>query len=92
LPLCLGLRGDQWLIDELYFTDEETDTIKFSGRVLQYIGRVLRPAPGKKKARVYDYVDVKVEVLKAAARSRQKVYAPESHFFSNGGEIAHLIP
>ncbi|RZB37183.1 MAG: hypothetical protein SRB2_01452 [Desulfobacteraceae bacterium Eth-SRB2] len=67
-----------------------TTPIKFSGRVLQYIGRVLRPAPGKKKARVYDYVDVKVDVLKAAARARQKVYAPESHFSSNGGETAHL--
>ncbi|MBW1728126.1 MAG: DEAD/DEAH box helicase [Deltaproteobacteria bacterium] len=52
-----------------------TTPIKFSGRVLQYIGRVLRPAPGKKKARVYDYVDVKVDVLKAAARARQKVYS-----------------
>ncbi len=48
--------------------------IKFSGRVLQYLGRVLRPAPGKKKARVYDYVDVHVDVLKAMARARQKVY------------------
>jgi len=67
-----------------------TTPIKFSGRVLQYIGRVLRPAPGKKKARVYDYVDVKVDVLKTAAKARQKVYAPESHFSSNGGETAHL--
>jgi superfamily II DNA or RNA helicase len=48
--------------------------IKFSGRVLQYLGRVLRPAPGKKKARVYDYVDVQVDVLKAMARARQNVY------------------
>lgn len=48
--------------------------IKFSGRVLQYLGRVLRPAPGKKKARVYDYVDVKVDVLKAGARARSKVF------------------
>jgi len=49
--------------------------IRFSGRVLQYLGRVLRPAPGKEKARVYDYVDVKVDVLNKAARARQKVYA-----------------
>jgi superfamily II DNA or RNA helicase len=49
--------------------------IRFSGRVLQYLGRVLRPAPGKEKATVYDYVDVKVDVLKKAARARQKVYA-----------------
>ncbi|MBI9082665.1 MAG: DEAD/DEAH box helicase [Desulfobacterales bacterium] len=48
--------------------------IRFSGRVTQYLGRVLRPAPEKKKARVYDYVDVRVDVLVAAARSRQRVY------------------
>ena len=48
-----------------------TMPIKFSGRLLQYLGRVLRSAPGKKKAFVYDYVDVNVGVLKAAARSRQ---------------------
>jgi len=52
--------------------------IKFSGRVLQYLGRVLRPAPGKKKARVYDYVDVHVDVLKAMARARQKTYSGRS--------------
>lgn len=48
--------------------------IRFSGRVTQYLGRVLRPAPEKKKARVYDYVDVRVDVLVAAARARQRVY------------------
>ena len=48
--------------------------IKFSGRLLQYLGRVLRPAPGKKYARVFDYVDVKVETLKKAASARQRVY------------------
>jgi len=52
-----------------------TTPIKFSGRVLQYLGRVLRPAPGKNKAVVYDYVDVKVDILKASAASRQKAYA-----------------
>ena len=49
--------------------------IRFSGRVLQYLGRVLRPATDKKSARVYDYVDVKVGVLQSAAKHRQKVYA-----------------
>jgi superfamily II DNA or RNA helicase len=48
--------------------------IKFDGRVLQYLGRVLRPAPGKTQARVYDYVDVHVGVLKASAAGRRKVY------------------
>jgi superfamily II DNA or RNA helicase len=48
--------------------------VRFSGRVLQYLGRVLRPAPGKQKARVFDYVDVQVETLVKAARARQRVY------------------
>ena len=48
--------------------------VSFSGRVLQYLGRVLRPAPGKKKARVFDYVDIHVDILTKAANSRQRVY------------------
>jgi superfamily II DNA or RNA helicase len=48
--------------------------IKFSGRLLQYLGRVLRPATGKKYARVFDYVDVRVETLLKAARARERVY------------------
>jgi superfamily II DNA or RNA helicase len=50
--------------------------IRFSGRVLQYLGRVLRPAPGKGSARVFDYVDVHVETLVKAAQARQRVYHP----------------
>lgn len=48
--------------------------IRFSGRVLQYLGRVLRPAPGKEKATIYDYCDVNVPVLKASAKARQRVF------------------
>lgn len=48
--------------------------IRFSGRVTQYLGRILRPASGKKIAIVYDYVDVKVDVLRTAAQTRQKIY------------------
>jgi len=51
-----------------------TTPVRFSGRVLQYIGRIMRPAPGKKHARIFDYVDVNVEVLKNAAAAREKVY------------------
>lgn len=51
-----------------------TTPIKFSGRVLQYLGRILRPAPGKKKAGVYDYVDVNIDVLAKAATARQNAY------------------
>ena len=49
--------------------------VRFSGRVLQYLGRVLRPAPAKSSARVFDYVDVHVDPLMAAAKARRKVYS-----------------
>jgi superfamily II DNA or RNA helicase len=49
--------------------------IKFSGRLIQYLGRVLRPAQGKAQPKVYDFVDEKVGVLHAAARARAAVYA-----------------
>ena len=48
--------------------------VRFSGRLLQYIGRVMRPAKDKKRARIYDYVDIEVDVLLASARARQRVY------------------
>lgn len=51
-----------------------TTPVRFSGRVIQYLGRVLRPAKGIKKARVFDYVDIHVPPLVAAAKARQKVY------------------
>jgi superfamily II DNA or RNA helicase len=49
--------------------------IKFSGRLIQYLGRILRPAPGKTTAKIYDYVDQNVGVLAASARARQQVYS-----------------
>lgn len=48
--------------------------IRFSGRLLQYLGRILRPHQGVERAKVYDYVDELVGPLKAAARAREKVY------------------
>ena len=48
--------------------------IRFDGRVKQYLGRVMRPAPGKDQAVVYDYVDSEVGVLRASARQREKIY------------------
>ncbi len=48
--------------------------IRFSGRVQQYLGRIMRPSKGKEKALVYDYVDVEVAPLVAAANARKRVY------------------
>lgn len=49
--------------------------VKFSGRLIQYLGRVLRPCEGKSRPKVYDFVDSRVGVLDAAARARAEVYA-----------------
>ena len=48
--------------------------VRFSGRVIQYLGRILRPAPGKASARVFDYIDIHVQPLVKAANARKKVY------------------
>jgi superfamily II DNA or RNA helicase len=48
--------------------------IKFEGRLLQVVGRVMRPAEGK-KALVIDYVDVKIPVLRRSATARTEMFA-----------------
>lgn len=47
--------------------------IRFSGRLIQAIGRILRTHAGKEEARIYDYVD-KPPVLRSGFRSRMRVY------------------
>jgi len=47
--------------------------IKFKGRLIQTVGRVLRPAPGK-RARIHDYADTCQPILAAAAKARQRVF------------------
>lgn len=49
--------------------------IKFNGRLIQYLGRILRTMPGKETPVIYDYVDMNVYVLVRAFGDRQKVYA-----------------
>lgn len=49
-----------------------TTPITFEGRLLQVLGRIMRPAKGK-EAKVYDYVDSAVSVLKRSADGRKKI-------------------
>ena len=49
-----------------------TTPITFEGRLLQVLGRIMRPAKGK-QAKVYDYVDEGVSVLKRSADHRKKI-------------------
>lgn len=52
--------------------------IKFSGRVIQYIGRIMRPAKGKDKPIVIDYVDHHIPVLLRSAKGRMRIYGKEN--------------
>ena len=55
-----------------------TTPVKFSGRLIQYIGRALRPAPGKDKAVIFDFVDILNPVFEASARSRSFTYEQQN--------------
>jgi len=54
-----------------------TTPVKFSGRLIQYIGRALRPAPGKDKAVIFDFVDVNNPVFTASAKARHYTYGSQ---------------
>lgn len=47
--------------------------IKSKGRLVQIMGRILRPADGK-RPRLYDFIDIKVGVLEHSAGIRQRIY------------------
>ncbi len=47
--------------------------IKFSGRLIQTIGRILRPKEGKTPV-IYDYQDLKVDILRYQAKARNRTY------------------
>jgi superfamily II DNA or RNA helicase len=51
-----------------------TTPITFEGRLLQVIGRIMRPAKGK-EARVFDYLDDSVSVLRRSAKTRMRALA-----------------
>jgi superfamily II DNA or RNA helicase len=53
-----------------------TTPLKFSGRILQVVGRILRPVSGK-KPKVFDYLDP-VGVLMRSARQRLRLFGEEA--------------
>jgi superfamily II DNA or RNA helicase len=48
--------------------------IAFKGRVVQYVGRLLRTHPGKHHVELHDYVDVRIPVLERMHRKRLPAY------------------
>jgi len=49
--------------------------IAFKGRVVQYVGRLLRTHAGKHHVELHDYVDVRIPVLDRMHRKRLPAYA-----------------
>lgn len=48
--------------------------VAWKGTITQYAGRLNRPAPGKRDARIYDYVDRSVPMLAAMFTKRERAY------------------
>jgi superfamily II DNA or RNA helicase len=48
--------------------------LSFKGKLVQYVGRVLRSHEDKSSVRVYDYVDIQVPILRKMYAKRAKTY------------------
>lgn len=65
--------------------------VSFFGRLLQYVGRVSRSAPGKREIVVYDYVDAHVPVLEHQYTKRLATYRKIGYRIRTreGGGVIH---
>lgn len=76
------------------FDDPRLDTlllampIAWKGTVVQYAGRLHRPHPDKDEARIYDYVDAQVPVLRRMFAKRAKSYRAMSYTIEDGRTTA----
>ena len=66
----IGEGFDLPALDTLFLTMP----VAFSGRLIQYTGRLHRPLEGKKEIRVYDYVDTGSGLTMSMFKKRVKIY------------------
>jgi superfamily II DNA or RNA helicase len=64
--------------------------IAFKGRLVQYVGRILRPYPGKEVVEVHDYHDIDTRVLASSLSKRAPGYT--SLGFPDPRRLQHLPP
>jgi superfamily II DNA or RNA helicase len=77
--LCKVLIGTSQLLSEGFDCPSISSILlstpmKWQGRVIQSIGRALRPSSGKTHARIVDFADIHVGVLMAGAKSRTRTF------------------
>ncbi|WP_372366450.1 DEAD/DEAH box helicase [Candidatus Uabimicrobium sp. HlEnr_7] len=60
--------------------------VKFSGRVIQYLGRILRTCEGKVQPKIFDYID-ELGVLRSSFKSRLSAYKTMGVELGNALEI-----
>lgn len=63
--------------------------VKFSGRVIQYLGRILRTHEGKTQPKIFDYLD-DPGVLRSSFKSRLSAYKSMGVVFDDGIEKIDL--
>lgn len=64
--------------------------VSFRGKVVQYVGRAMRPDAGKTHVRVYDYVDAQVPLLERMHQRRLKAYRMLGFTAAGSAGLAHL--
>ena len=68
--LFVGEGFDCPVLDTLFLASP----VAFKGRLVQYVGRALRPHPGKTTAEVHDYHDINTGVLASSLTKRAPGY------------------
>ncbi len=64
-----------------------TMPLGYKGRVIQSVGRILRPADGKEKGTIYDYVDTLIKQFENSWSRRKSVYKKNNFTLMEGGEL-----
>ena len=83
----IGEGFDEPRLDTLFLTMP----ISWKGTLQQYVGRLHRQYDGKQEAQVYDYVDIKVPVLKVMFEKRLTGYKSMGYVNSDTENVSEQM-